>query len=132
MRRLHKAAYLDVITRQFGPWDDEVQALLFSRKWVPEEFDVLLIDGSPIGCIRVEDHPDHMHFAEIQILPEFQGRGIGSDIIRNEMARAKGLQKPVRLQVLTSNHRALELYLRLGFEITGATDRHLVLSTEHF
>ena len=132
MRRLHKAAYQDVITRQFGQWDDEVQALLFSRKWVPEEFEVLEMDGRPIGCIRVADHPDHVLLAEIQILPEFQGQGIGSELIQNEFARARALQKPVRLQVLTSNHRARDLYLRLGFEITGTTDRHLILSTGHF
>ena len=132
MRRLHKAAYQDVIIRQFGQWDDEIQSLLFSQKWVPEEFEILQMDGCPIGCIRVEDHPDHVLLAEIQILPEFQGHGLGSKLIQNEIARARGLHKPVRLQVLTSNHRARDLYLRLGFEINGTTDRHFILSVKQF
>ena len=132
MRRLHKAANQDVIVRQFGAWDDEIQARLFSQKWVPEAFEILLMDGRPIGCIRVEDHPDHVLLADIQLLPEFQGRGLGSSLIQNEIARARSLHKPLRLQVLTSNHRARDLYLRLGLEIIGNTDRHFILSVKPF
>ena len=128
MRKLHKAAYYDVIMRQFGGWDDALQAALFSKKWFPEKFDILEINEQPIGCMRIEDRPDQIFFAEIQILPEFQGRGIGSELIQAEISRAQKLQKPIRLQVLQKNERARALYERLGFAVYGTTDRHFLLS----
>lgn len=128
LRELHKAAYREVVVRQFGQWDDEFQAGLFSQKWIPERFEVLESDGRAIGCIRVDDQPEQMFLAEIQLLPDFQGRGIGSELIQGEIARARHLQKPLRLQVLKSNDRARALYERLGFRVCGTTDRHFVLS----
>ena len=129
MRELHKTAYRDVVVQQFGQWDDELQASLFSKQWIPERFEILEIDGQAIGCIRVDDRPDHLWLEEIQLLPEFQGRGLGSGLVQGEIARARLLQRPVRLQVLKSNVRARALYERLGFQVCGTTDRHFVLST---
>jgi ribosomal protein S18 acetylase RimI-like enzyme len=130
MRKLHKAAYYDVIVRQFGGWDDELQASLFSKKWRPEQFEILELDGQPIGCIRIEDRSDEVFLAEIQILPDFQSRGIGREVIQGEVARAHKMKKPIRLQVLKKNERARALYERLGFGLCGTTDRHFILSKE--
>jgi ribosomal protein S18 acetylase RimI-like enzyme len=129
MRELHKAAYYEVVVRQFGQWDDELQASLFSKKWIPEQFEIVQMAGRAIGCMRVDDRPECVFLEEIQILPEFQRRGIGSALIQGEIARARLLQKPVRLQVLTSNDSARALYVRLGFHECGTTDRHFILST---
>ena len=126
MRELHKAAYYDVVVQQFGKWDDAFQAALFSKKESLEKFEILELNHQLIGCIRIENHPDHIFFAEIQILPEFQGRGIGSNIIRTEIARAYEIQKPIRLQVLRENKRAKHLYERLGFVEYGKTEKHFL------
>src|ERR1043166_18716 len=75
MRRLHKAAYHDVVVRQFGQWDAELQARLFSKEWIPEKIEILEIDGCAIGCLRVDDLPDQVFLAQIQLLPEYQRRG---------------------------------------------------------
>jgi len=130
MRELHKAAYHEVVVRQFGQWDEEFQASLFSKKWIPEKFEIVEIAGRAIGCIRVDDWPEDVFLSEIQILPEFQGRGIGSALIQGEIARAQLRQKPLRLEVLKSNDRARVLYERLGFQVCGATDTHFVFLHE--
>ena len=128
MRALHKAAYQDVVARQFGWWDDEVQYSLFTQKWAPEKFEIIEIEGKPIGCLSVENHPDKVFVAEVQILPEFQGRGIGAELIRAELARARQMQKPVHLQVLQKNERARAFYERLGFTVQGTTNRHFSMT----
>jgi len=66
----------------------------------------------------------------IQLLPEFQGRGIGSDLILRELAHAKALGKPLRLQVLRANDRARALYERLGFRVVGETEHHFMMLFE--
>ena len=128
MRALHKAAYHDVVVQQFGVWDDLFQASLFTQKWVPEKFEIVESNGKPIGCISIEDHADAIYLAEIQILPELQGRGIGSELMKTEIRRAGEKRKPLCLQVLLKNQRARTFYERLGFVLTDTTDTHARMS----
>jgi len=74
-------------------------------------------DGSPIGytCVRRED--DHDFIEEIALLPDAQGRGIGSKLIRDVIASAGARGVCVRLSVRTNN-RARRLYERLGFPVS--------------
>jgi ribosomal protein S18 acetylase RimI-like enzyme len=60
---------------------------------------------------------------ELVILPEFQGRGIGSSLLQEIIEDANNRGMPVRLQVLKAN-RALKLYERLGFVKNGETETH--------
>ena len=128
MRALHKAAYHDVVVRQFGSWDDQLQYSLFTQKWIPENFEIIEIDEKPIGCISIANHPDEVFIAELQILPEFQSRGIGGKLIQVEIILARRMQKTIRLQVLHKNEKARVFYERLGFVINGTTDRHFNMS----
>jgi ribosomal protein S18 acetylase RimI-like enzyme len=128
MRALHKAAYQDVVSRQFGSWNDEIQYSMFTDKWDPGQFEIIEIEGKPIGCISSANHPDEVIIAEIQIHPEYQGRGIGSELMKAEIARARATQRSVVLQVLHKNDRARAFYERLGFAVGGTTDTHYKMS----
>jgi ribosomal protein S18 acetylase RimI-like enzyme len=128
MRRLHKAAYRDVVVRQFGIWDDEIQYALLTKKWVPEKFEIIEIGGKSVGCISIEDGPEKVFVAELVILPEFQGRGIGGELMRAEIKRGRQMGKPVCLQVLNKNEKARAFYEHLGFVVDGTTDRHFTMS----
>jgi ribosomal protein S18 acetylase RimI-like enzyme len=57
--------------------------------------------GTYLGRITV--HPDH------------QGRGIGTHVLGQVIAQATAHGEPVLLDVLLVNHRAQQLYRRLGF-----------------
>ena len=122
-RRVHREAYMDVVTRQFGEWDDERQRGFFDAKWDPSLYQAIVVGGAGVGVTRYRFEPDHLSLDEIQLLPAAQGAGVGSAIIRDlqEQAQHRGL--PLRLQVLKQN-RARELYERLGFAQTGETEQH--------
>lgn len=60
---------------------------------------------------------------EIQIDPEFQGRGLGTAVLTDTLGQAHQTGFSVRLQVLLKN-RAKALYERLGFVVTGETGTH--------
>lgn len=128
LRELHHAAYRDVVTRQFGKWVESDQDAWFDQK-LGSPIKVIELDAVPVGAIAVYDATDHVFLAELQIAPEFQNRGIGSAMLRAELERATALALPVRLRVLLQN-RALALYQRHGFSVTGETETHYLMAWE--
>lgn len=122
-RRVHREAYHDVVTRQFGGWEEEKQRELFDAKWDPHSFRVIVVGGADAGVVRYRKEGGHIELDEIQLLPEAQGAGVGSAVIRDLQADAQHAGVPLRLQVLKQN-RARALYERLGFQVTGETEHH--------
>jgi len=125
-RSVHHQAYRDVVVRQYGVWEEEAQDDFFKSDWDPPAFEVILCDGMPCGYTRVEDHGIDIHVRELVISPQFQGRGIGTQILRGVIDRAKVRQVPVRLGTQHAN-RAVELYRRLGFREFDRTGTHILM-----
>ncbi len=63
---------------------------------------------------------------EIALLPEAQGRGIGTRLVRDVLQAAQRRGVPVRLSVFTSNP-ARVLYARLGFRVTGIEEPRMAM-----
>ena len=121
---MHHEAYRDAVVRQFGIWDEARQDRFFDAAWAEAEHEMLLCDGAPCGYVCVEEHDDHVLVAEIVVMPEFQGRGIGSTVLRETQERARERGVPVRLGTFHTN-RAADLYRRLGFRETGRSATHI-------
>jgi len=85
---------------------------------------VVLLDGNAVGLIAVEEPGDELRLDEIQLARAWRGRGIGTELIRDLLRKAAADGKALRLQVLRGDARARELYLRLGFAVTGENDTH--------
>ncbi len=60
----------------------------------------------------------------IAVHPDYQGRGIGTALLRALLARADELGAPVVLEVRTDNDTAISLYERHGFEQVGLRRRY--------
>ena len=71
------------------------------------------LDGRDVGVLCLEREEGGLFLANIEILPPFQNRGIGTRIIEDILASARRDCLPVRLQVLKVNP-ARRLYERLG------------------
>ncbi len=126
-RTVHHLAYRDVVTRQFGQWDEAVQDGFFNRGWSPPRVEILLLDGQPCGFAGIDDRRGDVFLRELVIHPDFQGRGgVGSAILQRVMARARQRGVPARLQVLQQN-RAQVLYRRVGFRESGRSDTHVLM-----
>lgn len=82
--------------------------------------------SKPIGAIhlsRLSENQTHHRSTEIgiEILPEYQGRGYGSEAIKwilNWAFERLGLHR-VQIRAFGWNVRAIELYRRLGFKEEG-------------
>jgi GNAT superfamily N-acetyltransferase len=125
-RQVHHEAYRDVVVRQFGVWDEAQQDSFFDEGWRSSAHEVIDLDGMAIGCFSRHVCEDHIFLAEVQLLPQFQRRGIGTEIVRRQQNDAQNMGIPLRLRVLNEN-RARQLYERLGFVVSGETATHTLM-----
>jgi ribosomal protein S18 acetylase RimI-like enzyme len=112
--RLHRAAMGDYVSAVWG-WDQAVQRGFHERWFDPDHLQIITADGVDVGVLAVEYRPAEIHLARIEIHPDHQGRGIGSQLIRALLDEARRQDRPVVLDVLAVNRRAHALYRRLGF-----------------
>ena len=120
-KHVHHTCYRDVVLRQFGTWDGLLQEGFFRETWFAYPHKLVLIDEQPVGVLCIIDKPDCLIIQEIQILPAYQGSGLGTKILKEQIALAKSRGIPIRLRVLREN-RAKFLYERLGFAPVEPTD----------
>ena len=125
-RGVNHLAYRAVVTEQFGSWDEADQDERFQQKWSRGGYQLIRCDGVSVGLLKVVEEPDHVFLSELQIHPDHQNRGLGAEVIARVVADATKRRLPVRLQVLLAN-RARRLYERLGFEVCGETETHVVM-----
>ena len=77
---------------------------------------IILHNRKPIGLLKLGVMPRSLHIRQFQIMPEYQGKGIGSKVLTVVKKRALQMCLPITLNVLIKNP-ARALYLRHGFQI---------------
>ncbi len=120
-------AYRDVIERQFGSWDDRLQRQMFEESWKPDIARVISVGEADVGLLVVREHEEELWLEEIQLSNAARNRGLGSCVVHNLLERARAAGKPLLLQVLHGNYRAMHLYQRLGFLHVRTTHTHYVM-----
>lgn len=125
---LHRLAMGPLVEQLWG-WDDAVQRSMFATHLAGGDVMVIERDRQAVGTISLREESDHVFVGNIEVLPAYQGQGVGSQVLRMVMEDAHTNNLPVRLQVLKINRAASRLYERLGFVHTGETDTHLLMAT---
>ena len=123
---LHRAAIRPTVEATWG-WDEAFQADYFRSRWDLSRRQIIVVDGSDIGVVTLEERPGSVFLALIEIQPAYQGQGIGTAVIREVMANAHRRGLPVELHILKANARARRLYERLGFRLTEARAERYVM-----
>lgn len=59
-----------------------------------------------------------VYYPHLLVLPEYQGRGVGTELMRRLMARYHGFHQ----HMLVADGRALDFYRKCGFERAGKTE----------
>jgi len=122
--------------RPFHPNDitalTRLDALAFDHVWhkSPSKFAQALatsdsltiaeLDGQLVGYAWCEIHPHHAHLNRLAVHPDYQGRGIGAQLLHWAITNVltQGVHR-ITLNTQEHNHRSLALYQRFGFEITN-------------
>ena len=126
--QVKKAALGAVVAQTFG-WDETVQRDFHAMSFGSGKLYLIRYKSRDIGTMGVVKKEDHYVRGEFHLLPECQGRGVGSFLLRQLMASAEGQRMAVQLRVLKLNHGARSLYERHGFEVYGQADTHDLMQT---
>lgn len=92
----------------------------YVHKNIPNQvasYQMITIDDEVIGCLLITDYEDGVLLDEIYIKPEYQNRGIGTNIIK-EIIKNKS---HISLWVYKENMKAFNLYQKLDFKIIEET-----------
>lgn len=116
---LNKSTMSSHVEKIWGSWDDTWQRDNFDEKFTLEGYDVIDVDGCNAGAIWVSRETSQIKVERLHILPEFQGYGIGTEILEDLIKEASDQSKEIILSVLRTNVRAKSLYERLGFKEIG-------------
>jgi ribosomal protein S18 acetylase RimI-like enzyme len=106
-------AYAEAI---WGYWDSERTRASFS----PCTHHIVQLGSTDIGCLEWVEEPDEFHLNKLYILPAYQNRGFGGQILNNLIAQARKALKPIHLSVLAVNP-AQAFYTRHGFRAERRT-----------
>ena len=122
-----KIVYKKYVEECWGAWDDEKQRGFFVEFISAYAKDILIImvDGKRVGFYHCENlSKEEMEIGNICIVPEFQGQGIGTDILKKLITENR--DKDILLQYFKQNPVG-KLYSRLGFEFLEEKPYHIKL-----
>jgi len=110
-------------------WDEEYQKKDFSENFIPSRNNIILVNDVNIGILEVAEEDKITYITELEILPEFQGKGIGSAVIKDILKDGKEKGKKVKIGCFKINEGAKSLYLRLGLKIVDETKTHFIFES---
>ncbi|MGU3574682.1 GNAT family N-acetyltransferase [Brucellaceae bacterium C25G] len=76
---------------------------------------VIVSDDQLAGFIGLIDH----HIGGLFIDPDYQGQGLGRDLLKHALS----LKKHLQLNVYEDNQKAVNFYLKFGFVITKRSEK---------
>lgn len=98
------------------------QAMHYERAYGPEGSHVVEVDSEPIGRIYLHDSKSDIRIVDMVLLPEWRGKGIGTQLLQEQLQRASLAGKSASLAVEHNNPLARKLYERLGFAPNAKPD----------
>ena len=90
------------------------------RAAFPDARFLIVEQGSPVGRLVEHDEPGGAYVVDIALLPQRQGQGLGSALVRELQARQAALGLGVRARVAAGNGASRAMFRKLGFVESGA------------
>ena len=119
-----KNAYKKYVEECWGAWDEKTQKEYF-EKFINTYRDssyIIEFNGNDIGFYNDEEIEDGTYeIGNICIISEYQGKGIGTQILKNILDKHK--EQDIKIQYFKQNPVG-NLYKRLGFIQNGETKFH--------
>ena len=119
-----KTVYQKYVEMNWGEWDEEKQKDLFKDFMYAHsrEIRIILLEDKKIGFYHGKNiDKDNYVQRNICILPEYQGMGIGSSILKRVIDLHKN--QDIHLKCFKQNP-VMNLYKRMGFEVVEALPFH--------
>lgn len=126
---LHRTTIREAVEATWG-WDETFQYERFREHFDPAGSQIIVVEGHDVGVLQVEQWGDEIFLGLIEIAHSHQGRGLGTQVIKDVLGLAHAEERPVSLHVLKTNQRARRLYERLGFVVDEEREERVVMRAE--
>ena len=107
---------------------DALAAHRVSGRFVPELWELALIDGEPSACLLLAEmaHGSTLEVVYMGVVPRCRGRGLGELLLRRALQQARTRHiKRLTLAVDARNAPAITVYERVGFRPVGRRDAYV-------
>jgi ribosomal protein S18 acetylase RimI-like enzyme len=127
---LHERTMKEYVEKVYG-WDVKREQAYFDNRILFERYHLILAKyGEKIGAINFYHIENSIKINRIEVLPDYQNKGIGSAVLDQIIEKAKKENKNVELRVFKINP-AFKLYARKGFKTYKETDTHYYMKFEY-
>lgn len=96
----------------------DIQRAAYADAYPAAQRMIVMLAGVPIGRMIVDRSQDRILLVDIAVIPESQGRGIGTRLLTELIDESNRSGSPIQLQVDRDNP-AIGLYELLGFTFDG-------------
>ena len=107
-------------------WDEAYQLSVHKKHYEEKPFYKIVRSGEAVGTLSIQCSREYMRFGEFYLFKKYQGKGLGTLILRHCLEFAEFLKLPVRLEYLHWNPVG-SLYKRHGFTEIGQSDIHVFM-----
>ena len=111
---LHLTNWSEHQKNAFISMQSAAQLADYKTKCPGARFQVIIYNKKDAGRFFTCETENDIRLLDITILPEFTGKGIGTNLLHRLIQRSTKVQKKISLYVLASSP-AIKLYQRLGF-----------------
>jgi GNAT superfamily N-acetyltransferase len=122
-----RAAVMRPDLERLGRFDQHRVRQRFRGSFSAQHTSVIVVDGALAGCVTVRPTEDGRWLEHFYLVPDLQGRGLGTAVLRALLERIDADGMPIRLNVLQGS-AARRLYERHGFtvEVQDPIDVYMV------
>ncbi|MDF5731000.1 MAG: GNAT family N-acetyltransferase [Rhizonema sp. PD38] len=115
---LHRQTFYSYVEQTWG-WFEEIQWAGMREDFDSLPFEIVCYQGIDIGVISVVLDEKALFLNYLAILPLYQGKGFGTQILRKLLEHAAANGIVVQLNVMRVNP-AKSLYKRMGFRVVDS------------
>lgn len=90
------------------------QHAYYRERYPVASYDLILVDGEPVGRLYVRRDAETIHIMDITVLPKYRKLGTGTTVIQRLMEEARRESKSLEIYVESFSH-SVRLFEQLGF-----------------
>ena len=95
----------------------EAQRREYDARYPDAQYDLILLDGRPVGRLWIGRDAEEIRLLDIALLPEARNRGVGSVLVTGLIEEARESRRVLRHMVFVLNTGARRFYERHGFVV---------------
>src|SRR5438874_788153 len=89
---LHKTTMKPCVEQVWG-WNEEFQQAYFQDNFGLDNLLIIVVSRENVGMMHYEEFPERLFLSTIEMLPAFQGKGIGTHVIHSFIKQAHAAHK---------------------------------------